>query len=434
MRREQGAIFPLAVFLIVVAVAFLALTIDVMRSAYTVGQLRFAAQSAALAAYSRQVVTPEEFYNGALARQHIIDALAKINGDLGEAPWHSALKGPDSTGESVSAVRFDADKVEFPVNLQDDQEFFVRLKVKRNGTDALQNLFMPLVFAFGGGDSSVLTTDPQFSVDVVGQPATRIGKGVDRLTSDLSEQSKIGFAAFPVAISNQQFAAIAASSAPQSTYVLDLVKNTSDAVPAGHIKAGLVNLKSGNSIDYYADVQGEIAVSDLVSQINYFVPQATPQLPPQAVERGAYLGVIKPSGSAYDNQLSRLSAAFGAIKLRPYTYMLPVIKGDPAIGVGPAARNAANEVAGFALLQITDVVVNPSAQAGPAISITVKLAPSTVMPNCCVDAKSLSLQSKSAAPAQIAPFGSRTFSAPGALSRRANALVLAPALAPYQRF
>ncbi|MBL0186921.1 MAG: hypothetical protein IPP97_14395 [Candidatus Obscuribacter sp.] len=94
MRREQGAIFPLAVFLIVVAVAFLALTIDVMRSAYTVGQLRFAAQSAALAAYSRQVVTPEEFYNGALARQHIIDALAKINGDLGEAPWHKASKVP----------------------------------------------------------------------------------------------------------------------------------------------------------------------------------------------------------------------------------------------------------------------------------------------------------------------------------------------------
>jgi len=434
MRREQGAIFPLAVFLIVVAVAFIALTVDVMRSAYTVGQLRFAAQSAALAAYGRQVLAPEEFFNPAQARQHIADTLARINGDLGEAAWNSALKGPDSSGESVSAVRFDADKVEFPQNLSDDQEFFVRLNVRRTGSDALQNLFMPLVFAFGGGDSSVLTTDPQFSVDVVGQPATRVGKGVDRLTSDLSEQSKIGFAAFPLAISNQQFASIATSATPQTSYVLDVVKNSTDVVPAGHIKAGLVNLKAGNNIDYYAGVDGEVAISDLVSQINYFVPGTTPQVPPQAVERGAYLGVIKPQGSAYDNQLGRLSAALAAIKLRPYNYILPVIKGDPAVGIGPSGRSAANEVAGFALLQITDVVVNPSAQAGPALSITVKLAPSTVMPNCCVDATRLSLQSQDAAPAQVAPFVSRTFSAAGALSRRPNALVLAPALAPYQRF
>ena len=151
---------------------------------------------------------------------------------------------------------------EFLVNDQDPNEFFFHVKGKREGSDALKNMFMPLIFAFNSlTGENVGETAPQIDVTVMGQPANRIGKGVSQLSSG-SQARLAGFAALPLAISNLQFASLAnPASAPLSTYTIDVLRNSSDALTPGHIKGGLVNLTAGTS-GYYGDISGEKAVTD----------------------------------------------------------------------------------------------------------------------------------------------------------------------------
>lgn len=420
-RQPEGAILPLAVFLMVVSIAFVALTVDVMRSAYTVQTLQHGTRACALAAFAGQVVSPALPYSQDQAKVNILNRLAEINNNS----WNSALKGPDASMEPRSAIRVEEADSEFLVNDQDPNEFFFHVKGKREGSDALKNMFMPLIFAFNSlTGENVGETAPQIDVTVMGQPANRIGKGVSQLSSG-SQARLAGFAALPLAISNLQFASLAnPASAPLSTYTIDVLRNSSDALTPGHIKGGLVNLTAGTS-GYYGDISGEKAVTDNLANFKYFLASAPGAIPPLALERGAVLGVIRPQGQSWDNQLSNWQALAVSLKARPYIYIFPVLKNDPLPGT------TGNEVAGFALFQLQDVIVNGSGTSGAALSIVVKPVQSLVLPNACL-ASRRSLQSQAAMPAPVYPFQARVRTAPASASPSPRCLLLAPAISQAQ--
>lgn len=416
-HKPSGAVLPLAVFLMVVSVAFVALTVDVMRSAYTVQTLQHGACTAALAAFANQVTSLTLPYSPDQARANILARLAEINNNA----WNSALKGPDASMEPKSAIRVEQADSEFLVNDQDASEFFLHVKVKREGGDALKNMFMPLIFAFNSlSGENVSETAPQIDVTVMGQPANRIGKGVSPLSTG-SRSRLVGFAALPLAISNVQFASIAnPATAPLSTYTIDVLRNSSDPLSPGHIKGGLVNLTAGTS-GYYGDIIGEKAVTDNMANFKYFLPAAPGAIPPLALEKGVQLGVIRPQGQSWDNQLSNWQALAVSLKARPYIYIFPVLKNDPLPGT------TVNEVAGFALFQLQDILVNGSGTTGAALSIVVRPVQSLVLPNACL-ASRRSLQSQSAMPVPVYPFQARVRTAPASASPSPRCLLLAPAV------
>ena len=56
--RASGAVLPLVAFIIVLGVAFLAFSVDVMRTAYASSAVRYGAEAAALGAFSSSLTRP----------------------------------------------------------------------------------------------------------------------------------------------------------------------------------------------------------------------------------------------------------------------------------------------------------------------------------------------------------------------------------------
>lgn len=422
-RSRQGAILPLALFLVFVGIAFAALTVDVMRSTYNVQILKFAGKTAALAAYASQIKETSDLYDGNTAKNNIADALNEISGQGNNTiAWHQALCGPDNgqNNSGSSAVQFSADKIEFPANQQDSNEFFLTLKVRREGVDALRQFFMPLVFAL---NSSVNPKSDEFSllspvidVEVAAQPATRIGAGVSRLDADLEKRKLAGFAAMPIALSNLQYAAIA--QAPPALVTIDL-DNAAAAPAAGHIKAALVNLSGGTGNSYFGDAQGNKAVTDAISNLKYFIKGDTTAIPPKAVERGMILSAIDHESAAFTSQKANLTAIVNTLNSQKFLYMFPVMKGNPV----PGTRSGQHEVLGFALFQLQSMAVDPAA--GTALALTVKPVSSIVMPNVCHAAAAYD---GSALAQATAPFTTRVLAGEHSMAPKKISMVMAPSL------
>lgn len=427
-RRPSGAVLPLVAFLIVLGIAFVAFTVDVMRTYFARSQVLYGAQAAALAAYSKQVqsvVLP----TAAAAKSNMLSFI-EAQSASSDTAFNEAIAGPDTSSPSPTGTRSpllfaDADAA-FVSNPQDAQEIFLQLTARRQGTDALTRSFLPLIFAFnnslfGGGSAPPLsqtgTVEPTETAEVIGQPASRISQGVAHNSTVQGQLA--GFAAFPIAISNAQFASLSDT----NSITFDLLSAGGyPALLTGHVRAAFVNLGPGSgNLNYYGSNTGSLATSQVLGNLNYFVPPYTGELPPLQVERGSQLSALATDTLSLDpTYAAAIKKALAGI-VPGGSYIFPVVASDPVSG----ANSSANSVVGFALLTVKSV----SATLPPAISVS--LAPSTVMPGATFDhaLRTVQISAPAPMPAPIAPFLDRQPQGTGIEPRRAG-LVLAPSLSP----
>lgn len=431
-RRPLGAVLPLVAFLIVLGIAFVAFTVDVMRTYFARSQVLYGAQAVALAAYGQQVrsiILPS-----AAAAQTNMLSFVQAQSQTTASAYNQAIAGPDTSSGTPSAftspILFADSDLAFVPNSQDTSEIFLQLTARRQGQDALKRSFVPLIFAFnnalfGSGNAPPLsqtgTVEPTETAEVIGQPASRLSQGAPH-NSNVQAQLA-GFAAFPLAVSNSQYAALYSSGTPLT---VDLLSSSGyPALGAGHIRAAFVNLGAGSgNLSYYGTATGALAAKQVLGNLNYFVAPYTGELPPLQVERGSQLSAVASDTLLVDpTYAASIKTALNGI-VPGGTYMFPVVATDPV-----QSDNApANTVVGFALLTVTGI----TAALPPAI--TLRPAPSTVMPAASYDNALRTVQisgggSPAAMPAPVAPFLDRPMQADG-IEPRKPGLVLAPTLSP----
>lgn len=431
-RGERGAVFPVVVFSLVLIAGFLGLTTDLMRNVEAVHQLQFAAQSAAL--YGMSYATAADGSYSLSAGQSAI--AARVSG-AGTSAWNSAQAGPHSAGSDWrSPVTFSQSDIEFVNNPNPDDptDFFLRVRARRDCDDALKQFFLPALYAadvFLGGavPAEAKSVSSYRIVEVIAQPATRIGAGpppdspAGTRAADLA-----GFAALPIAVSVEQFRGFADPASAATSCTVDLVSSVSPDYSgqpaAGHIKGCLVNLApTGTGGQYYGEGQGDLAIDQLEGLLEYFgAATLQPTVAPGAVERGSRPTCFDPADPAFVSRQSEIAAALSQLPQR--YFIVPVVS-------APADRffDEPATVVGFARWRLNQVNV----VAGAPQSITFDIGESVPVRNASF-ANGLGSSASTLAvrlPGPVEPFLPRQVVGSGnGISPRPRGVVLAPALSP----
>lgn len=429
VRSRRAAVLPFFVVGLLVLVAFLSFAVDVMRNILAVQQLEFAAEAAALHAYA-QSANGDGSYTAAQAMQNMQDALASSSGS---APWNTAQSGPEElNGAYESGVSIDSSDISFPQNPLDANEIFLRVTARRQGQDALRFFFLPAIYAMdflasGQIPASSKSAEPYRTIEVMGQPASRIGAGSPRGSAN-SQGRLSGFAVLPIAISYSQFQQASSASESNQNYQIDLLdsSNPSPALSAGHIRGSFVNITAtGDNLTYYGDGQGNNAISNLVSSWKYFyLGEEQGAIAPALVERGSQLNCFDVGDSVFQ---VRKQEVVDALKQVPTRYfILPVIDSDPS-------ATAKKTVVGFARFKLVRAVDTT----GSKFDFVFQIVDSVVLPNasCAPGISSIPANSRRTMPApqKGGPFDSRIYSPDqDGFSQRPRGVVLAPVLSPRQ--
>ncbi len=449
-RRADGAITPFIAMAVILMMGMMGVCIDLTRDFETARQLKFAAQSAAIYGLSLATNT-DGTYTATAAMNNIQNGILQA----GNNSWNVAEFGPATNavtsnpkpGIASEPVTFAAGDVQFVNNPLDNSEFFLQLTARRQGQDALQQFFLPLLYTSFNGPApqSVRTVSTHRVVEVLGQPATRIGAGAPLNSAAGTRESQLaGFAALPLAISYNQFAPLTNPALTNTQYTIDLVTSKSaGAVAAGHIKGCLVNLSStANGATVYGGATGTTAVNQLLGLLGYFGAQTgQPAIAPAVVEMGSALFAFDPAQWSAAQQRA-IAQALAPNNFRPGLYIIPVLANDPnfgAVGVtGP------NQVVGFAHLNLTSFTIANGVPTQATVlisdplsgsySVPVRNATAAIMSS--IPTGSLTLMG-SFLPANTGlvsdPFLPRTYDpVANTVSIRPRGIVLAPALSPRQ--
>jgi hypothetical protein len=456
-RASRAAVLPLVAFIIVLGVAFMAFSVDVMRTAYASSAVRYGAEAAALGAFSASLIRPEQVFSRSQAEANIRQTIGQASGAIDNFSWNRAPYGPDSSAQGLaaaeSAVKFDASDitvVDNP-NSADSGDYFLQVRGRRDDSDALKLFFLPLIYAFSGSASSnglpgpavpaeARLASPHRLVEVIAQPASRIGAGVPRIglgsSSSARDQDLSGFATLPVALSNLQFRLLADPNAALSTAPIKITlapAATSTAIPANTMRGALVNLtRSASSLNYYNDAVSNTSVNQLLASLAYFSPLVSAsEIPPALVERGSRLSAFNLSSSLFTSATVQQQLLSQLQKLQVgRSYIFPVLASDPNfVSAGPS-----NEVVGFARLRLlsTPVIFDQS------IALTVMLEHDSVALRNASFANAAAVLPSSASsastgllPAPVAPFKARVLLPDGVgISTRPHSVVMAPSLSP----
>jgi hypothetical protein len=454
-RASRAAVLPLVAFIIVLGVAFMAFSVDVMRTAYASSAVRYGAEAAALGAFSASLIRPEQVFSRSQAEANIRQTIGQASGAIDNFSWNRAPYGPDSSAQGLaaaeSAVKFDASDitvVDNP-NSADSGDYFLQVRGRRDDSDALKLFFLPLIYAFSGSASSsglpgpavpaeARLASPHRLVEVIAQPASRIGAGVPRTSSSSAsrDQDLSGFATLPVALSNLQFRLLADPNSALSTAPIKITlapAATSTAIPANTMRGALVNLtRSASSLNYYNDAVSNTSVNQLLASLAYFSPLVSAsEIPPALVERGSRLSTFNLSSSLFTSATVQQQLLSQLQKLQlGRSYIFPVLASDPNfVTSGPS-----NEVVGFARLRLlsTPVIFDQS------IALTVMLEPDSVaLRNASFANAAAALPSSASSastgllPAPVAPFKARVLLPDGVgISTRPHSVVMAPSLSP----
>ncbi|MBU6455421.1 MAG: hypothetical protein KGS72_26860 [Cyanobacteria bacterium REEB67] len=431
-RNAGGSVMPFIALSVILLTGTLGICSDLMRDYQAVRELKFAAQQAALYALSLST-TAGGVYNPAGISSALLNSSLTIN--------NVAQSGPGQSSVAWSApVSFSQSDIVFFTNPADNNEAFLRLTARRQGLTALKQFFLPLLFT--GLNSSLPASVQIFNtaqtVEVLGQPATRIGAGPPAGQTSLARDGDLyGCAALPLAISYQQFAALVAASATSSSVpvTLDLVSSSSSGskTSPGHIPAALVNLSATTgSTNYYNSAAGALPVSQLQSQLAYFSSSSSAPsqgvVPPTFVEVGAQLSAFDPA-----------APAFSAAKVLPLTlslfnqlpsryYVLPVIAGSTPNLAASTSPNAVNTVVGFAYARIVSPNISPTSYSVDAV---LSVSPPLRNASSAAGMAALSTSSGGLIPASGAIFSPRLADpVSGGVTRRLPGIALAPALSP----
>jgi hypothetical protein len=447
-RRSRGAITPFIAMAVILMMGMVGVCIDLNRDFETARQLKFAAQSAAL--YGLSLTTN---INGTYSPTTAMTNIQNAVQETGNNAWNVAEFGPvnnsvtsnPQAGISSKPVTFANTDVQFVANPLDPTETFVQVTANRHGADALQQFFLPLLYTSFNGPApqSARIVPTHRVVEVLGEPATRIGAGAPLNSPIGSREAQLaGFATLPLAISYNQFAALTNPALTTNTYTIDLVTSQSNgATAAGHIKGCFVNVSStGNGAVVYNSAQGNKAVNQLLGLLSYFGAQsAQPTLAPAVVERGSFLNAFDPAQwtAAQQKSISQTLTSLLQVHSNGAPFIMPVLQTDPSfVAVG---QTGANQVVGFANLTILSFA---SANGVPA-SVTVSIAPSIPVRNATTAVMASVTnpagvsQLMPAPPASTAgvidPFLPRTYDPiANTVAVRARGIVMAPALSPRQ--
>ena len=351
----------------------------------------------------------------------LLIAMAVTPLNASSAAWNSAQFGPLNNVWS-QPVNFSASNIQFVNNPLDSNEFFVQLTASWQGNNALQQFFLPLAYTnFSGAALPLSKVSPLRIVEVFGQPASRIGAAASSVSgTDPRAMDLIGFATFPLAISNLQFAGATASPVG-TTYTIDLVSSTSPGTgQAGHINGCFVNVSGTGSTsgNYYNIAQGSQAINQLISLFAYFVSGNSSTMPTN-VECGSLLSAFDPA-SITQTQLMSITQA---IPLTNNYYIVPVLQSNPSF-----ASNA-NTVIGFARLRLNKVNIT----SGIVTSIAMDIGESVPVRNAssATGYSTVSSTTNALMGAPAAPFLPRQYDyASNGITIRPNGIVLAPALSP----
>jgi hypothetical protein len=409
---------PFVAVSIVFFFSMLGVAIDMMTDFQAVNQLEFAAQSAAFYGLSLATGT-DSSYTLQASETRVQNAIVN-NTPL----WNYAPAGPKN---SQALVPFTLQNIAFVPNPVEaagiNQEYFLQVTGVRSGTNAITHFFLPLLYVgFNrvGVPAGVSTMSPFRMVEVIGQPATRIGAGVP-LTAITTARAAdlVGFAAFPFALNYNQFQLYAQSGQvplSQPPYTIDLVSTFTSSAQANHIQGAFVDVSSnpGGSTGF----GGAGTSATLQSLLSYFANNPSTSVPPAAVETGSQLASFT---LPTVNQTSVIQALALVLKQNGanYDYMLPVLQNNVVVGFARARLSATynktnTSIATMSLLLDYSV---PCRNASSAIGYSANPATlGKLMP---------------APPAAPSPFSPRTADpATTNVSARPVGVVLAPALSP----
>jgi len=413
---------PLLAFSFMLIVGALGIGIDLMRDVETAQQLEFAAQQAALYGVTFAVDQNGQFTNWNASAPAITNAIVSQSARFG---WPAQF-GP--VGKVWSKpVTFAGNDVALRVNPQDATESFVDVTADRSGTDSLRQFFWPIFLtrlpASSQAQNSITVSSHQLA-EVFSQPATRVGAGAPAGTASLRSTELAGFAVLPIAISNAQYASLVARSKVGAAVTIDLSTAASAAGP-NHLKGGFVNLSATGSTGgaYYGSAQGDLAISQLESLLQYFSKNTQTNLAPAAVERGSQLSAFNPADPAFVRHQNEIRSA--VIALPPLrNYILPVLAADPSFaGVNIVVGFARLQITGFSTSgqQVTQAICTLS-DSVPLRNVSSATGMSTIAPN---------LGNQMQAP--VAPFLPRAYRvSDNSLAPRTPGIVLAAALSPYK--
>lgn len=413
---------PLIVAAMLLFVGLLAFVIDVTRDILAVQQLQFAAESAALDAFSK--ITSAE---GTLAADRgLSNAQNAVRSSHGSSSWNTAPIGPSSlNGEYNAGVTIDSSDVNYAVNPSDENEPMLRVTARRSGENALRFFFLPAIFAMNLAGGSTIpedakTASPYRTIEVIGAPASRIGAGAPRTAS--APSSLAGWAVLPLALSYSQYRPASSSEESILVYDLDLLDSTNPFVgraPVGHLRAAFVNvLRNG---DGYGTSQGNPAISELISTWRYFsASEDALAMPPAVVERGSRFSVFDCGDANFRSRRPELATVLSRLPTNR-NYIVPVIASDPVVG-------QQSTVVGFAYLRLSRAVMLPPNQNTLALqlefgaSLPARNATSTTL--ATVPALTGALLP---APLSGGPFANRIFdSGNNSFSRRFRGVCMAP--------
>lgn len=407
---------PLVAFSFLMLTAFAAFAIDVSRSFLAAKRLQFAADTAAVYAYSR-CTDLDGSYTPATARNRIHDAVM----EAGAEAWNRSPSGPD-LGESD--VTFDESDLLYKTNESDTGEMVLRVIARMDGNRSLTQYFMPAVFTANIMRGSDVPDDAKRvamirASEVIGQPASRIGGGPRRGDNKFGRS-----AAFPLIVSNQQFSKAASTGTVGAQYTVDLPTSSSSApLSTQHLRGAFVNVARGaHFANYYGTNGGTAGYDQLLGVLDYFSTLASDVVRPQPIERGVKLGAFDPGASDFESRKPEIIQRLKRIPVGS-TIIVPISNDDPNFST------SGNTIIGFARLRLVSML-NP---AQTDIQIVVQLAESVAVRNVGCDSAHTTVPFVVNAPlsASVAPFQGRAFDAATfGISKRPVGLALAPVLSP----
>jgi hypothetical protein len=403
--------------------------VDLQRDFQAAAELSFAAQTAAIYGLSMST-NADGSYTLAGAENNISAAVQSAY-----ASANSAQSGPQSNSNNSSwsapvvFAQTDVNFVQNP-NPSDTNDLFVQLTASRSNENALKQFFLPLLSTTLTGSANANLPLSQINskqiVEVIAQPATRIGAGSLSPTAGSRAAELALFATFPLAISNQQFAQIANNSQTGSNYTIDLVNSSTvgNTAAPGHLKGAFVNLAMADA-QTYAAAQGDVAINQLEGLLSYYHAFSLEQtLAPAMVETGSQLNAFNSADFAFSNRQAEINQVVSSVPSNRY-YIIPVIANDPSFGTS-------NQVVGFARLLISGAAI---INKGQVVGIPVQLGESIPVRNAVAAAgiSSFDPTGQSFLPAPVFPFQPRQLdTVSGGITARNRGVVMAPCPSPRQ--
>jgi hypothetical protein len=397
-----------------VIVIFLLFVTDTMRLSGTEQQLQFAAESAGMFAYAH-AANADGSYSVQSASANMTAALKDVGG---YKIWNEYA---DNNLMKAGGLSMTGNLTIVP-NPIDQNERFLEISLQEPFAPLFSPGFLPQFLQQGSTASA--PSDLKRQIEIIGQPASRIGPGQKR---SLNGGAEIHFAVLPLALSYRQFKQASSPDGSQKLYTIDLGCNSQNNKTKDRWRGCFVNVtKYSDGVNYYGDADGVIALDQLIGNWKYFQKSCDANaIAPAMVERGSMLACFNASTALFDQCKPRLIAVLKTVPLNSY-YIVPVIADDPSPGKSVA-------VVGFARLRL----ITALNQKQDDLSFSFEIGESAPMQNATfangwaavpkADGHLLPL------PPPSGPFDTRfVLSEQNGISRLPRGVVLAPSLSPRE--